>query len=124
MIAVSFQNSQLHFMLDSGSNINSLCADIYEKYSKHLNIIETNSYYGIDGNKHSAKVVDFTFSVEKEIYHAPFSILESPNGFDSVEKEYDIKINGVIGSRFFMDNHWVLDFSRCLVFSVPQLILL
>jgi hypothetical protein len=58
----------------------------------------------MDGKKHSTKSVKLSFSVENEEYDATFTVFEECNGFDNVENKNGIKINGVIGSRFFMDH--------------------
>ena len=89
----------------------------------YMNISKTNSRYwmtlslviGIDGVKHETPIIEATFNFGGEDYTSSFSVLDATDAVMTVQEESGIQIHGVLGTSFFVENKWVIDFKNCVV---------
>lgn len=117
IITVRYNNLNLFFLLDSGSNPNYICANVVDPHREEITLADESSFYGFDGKEYPVSVVKIPFHIGRKKYQGTFYILSTSIGFDKIEQETGVKISGIIGTRFFIKNGWVLDFSQGAVYS-------
>ncbi|MCL2858720.1 MAG: hypothetical protein FWF42_03420 [Streptococcaceae bacterium] len=112
LIPVEIQNKGLCFLLDTGSNINMIDTAVYEHFKDIAEPIGEFAHFGIEGNKEQSLTVKLPFLFEGQTYTPVFSVVNLDNAFSKVYDEAGIPIHGLLGSKFFVEHGWVLDFDK------------
>ena len=76
---------------------------------------DTLTVIGIDGVKHETPIIEATFNFGGEDYTSSFSVLDATDAVMTVQEESGIQIHGVLGTSFFVEKKWVIDFKNCVV---------
>ena len=115
---ITFYNNgnKLNFLLDTGSNmcvINSKSLDSLE-YTK-LN--KGGSIHGMEGNVIKVEYISMNFTYNNKLYTSTFQIVNMQEAFDRVKQESGVTIHGILGSRFFEEYKYVLDFKELIAYT-------
>ena len=104
------------FIIDTGATNNTLFHLVYENFKDKLKVLDdTLTVIGIDGVKHETPIIEATFNFGGEDYTSSFSVLDATDAVMTVQEESGIQIHGVLGTSFFVENKWVIDFKTCVV---------
>ena len=57
----------------------------------------------------------YEFNFGGEDYTSSFSVLDATDAVMTVQEESGIQIHGVLGTSFFVENKWIIDFKNCVV---------
>ena len=118
-VVTFYQGSKkINFLLDTGSN-NCIINSSYLKNLNHRIVCNVeNTVTGIEGNGQKAEgVCTFAMSYKDKIYEYAFVIQDMSGVFNSIKKETGVTIHGILGSKFFNDYKYVLDFKELIVYS-------
>lgn len=121
LIAVEINQQNLCFLLDTGSNKNLIDQRVYEFFKEQVETVGSSSIFGLDGNKIETPIIKLSFNFENSSYSTKFSVFELEKSFEAIEKESDIQIHGILGNEFFIENGWVIDFEKLIVYSEKSL---
>ena len=117
LIVVEINQQNLCFLLDTGSNKNLIEQRVYEFFKESVEAIGSSTILGLEGNMLDTTVIKLSFNFEDNSYSTNFNVFDSSNAFGAIEKESDIQIHGILGNEFFIENEWVLDFEKLMVYS-------
>ena len=115
---VTFYNgtNKLNFLLDTGSNLcvinsNSLKPLTYTKLN------ETGHIHGMEGNIVGVEYISMDFTYNDKLYTSTFQVVDMQDAFDIVKQESGVTIHGILGSKFFEEYKYVLDFKELIAYS-------
>lgn len=130
--AMSFQNSmdlaelpvvtfhqgdkKINFLLDTGSN-NCIIDSTFLKHIKHTMLGDKTKISGLEGNPQEAGVCSITMSYKNHSYEYPYVVQDMSAAFGSIKKETGVTIHGILGSKFFNEYKYVLDFKELIAYS-------
>ena len=112
LIVVNIFNHNLCLLIDTGSTQNLLDKRVYEYFKENITVCSNSELIGIDGIKQSAERVNLNFSFEGTEYSSQFTIFDTTLAFHQIEKDSDIKIHGILGNEFLLENEWVIDYEK------------
>lgn len=116
LIMIDFQGANLCILLDTGANINYIDKKVYDYFKDNFELLPSKGYsFGIDGVRIENENVRFDFIFENETYCTDFQV-SNGNGFDNILKDEGIQIDGVLGSNFFVEHKWIIDYSELKVY--------
>ena len=108
----------LCFMIDTGATESILFSFVYDLFKNSFKRIDDQgSVMSIDGTTYDTPLVQATFNFENEAYTGSFLIFSVSDAIKSIEDESGVQIHGVIGTRFLVENKWILDFEKCKITS-------
>lgn len=130
--AMSFQNSmdlaelpvvtfrqgdkKINFLLDTGSNNCIIDSNILKNIDHKMLNIETN-ILGLEGNAQKTGVCTIKMTYKNKEYEYPYVIQDMSAAFNSIKKETGVAVNGMLGSKFFNEFKYVLDFDELIAYS-------
>ena len=120
LIILEINQQNLCFLLDTGSNRNLIDQRVSEFFNENVKAVGSSTILGLEGNKLDTPIVKLSFNFEDHSYSTNFNVFDSSNAFGAIEKESDIQIHGILGNEFFIENEWVLDFEKLMVYSGKQ----
>ena len=130
--AMSFQNSmdlaelpvvtfrqgdkKINFLLDTGANNCIIDSNILKSIDHKMLDIKTN-LSGLEGNAQKTGVCIIKMFYKDKEYECPYVIQDMSAAFDSIKKETGVTVNGMLGSKFFNEFKYVLDFDELIAYS-------
>ena len=117
LIVIEINQQNLCFLLDTGSNKNLIDLRVYEFFKEQFETVGSSTILGLEGNKLDTPIINLSFNFENHSYSTNFNVIDSSSAFGAIEKESDIQIHGILGNEFFIENEWVLDFEKLMVYS-------
>ena len=117
LIVIEINQQNLCFLLDTGSNKNLIEQRVYEFFKESVEAIGSSTILGLEGNKLDTPIINLSFNFENHSYSTNFNVFDSIKAFGAIEKESDIQIHGIIGNEFFIENEWIIDFEKLMVYS-------
>jgi len=120
LIVIEINQQNLCFLLDTGSNKNLIDQRVYEFFKEQVETVGSSTILGLEGNKLDTPIINLSFNFENHSYSTNFNVIDSSSAFGAIEKESDIQIHGILGNEFFIENEWVLDFEKLMVYSGKQ----
>lgn len=109
-------NNHLCFLLDTGATNNLIDQRVYDYLKGHFEELNEGAMIGIDGTKKSTPKIKLSFTFEGQSYSPIFHVFNSAKAFDVIEKESGIQIHGILGSAFFLEHGWIIDFEKKVVY--------
>jgi len=116
-IATVYQdNKDFNFIIDTGSDDNVINRDALKDIN-HEMIEHQGTLAGV-GGVFEVEACTIPFQLEGENFSAKFIIADHlKDAFDSIRKEHAIPLHGMLGSKFLMENHIVLDFTHFVAYN-------
>lgn len=117
VVTFTNNNTKLHFLLDTGSDesyINSNILDkleITQKYAVHRDIT-TGS-----GNVESNLAVALNISYGNQSFRNIFIVSDFEEAFNDAVGTSGITIHGILGSKFFANYKYILDYVKLAAYS-------
>lgn len=112
-------SDNLCFLIDTGSTHNTLFGFVYEHFKGRFKVLEKkHNIIGIDGIQHEAPTIEATFNFEGANYTSSFAVLDDSEAVAQIQKETGIQIHGVLGTQFFIENKWIIDFEQLSIKSL------
>lgn len=115
---VTFYNgkNKLNFLLDTGSNmcvINSRNLDSLE----YIKLNNSGTIHGMEGNVVDVEYISMEFTYNNHEYSSTFQVVDMQEAFDRVKQESGVTIHGILGSKFFEEYKYVLDFKELIAYT-------
>lgn len=115
LILVLVADNNLCLLLDTGATNNIIDQRVYEYFKGHFEELNEGSMIGIDGTKKPTPKIILHFTFEGQEYSPIFHVFDSSKAFGVIEKESGIQIHGILGSMFFLEHGWIIDFENKVV---------
>lgn len=115
---VTFKQGEkkINFLLDTGSN-NCVINKTFLKTIEHTPLAQETNLTGVEGNSQKAGLCVIKMSYKDREYEYPYVVQDLNAAFDSIKKETGVTIHGILGSRFFNEFKYVLDFDELIAYS-------
>ena len=107
---------KINFLLDTGSN-NCVIDSNVLKSIKHTMLDMKTNLYGLEGNAQEVNFCTIKMSYKDKEYEYPFTVQDMSAAFGAIKKETGVTINGMLGSKFFNEYKYVLDFDELIAYS-------
>lgn len=115
---VTFYNGckKINLLLDTGSTlsyINSINVQEYE----HQYLDNIQSTIGFEGvlKESSSCIINIQYGENK--YLTEFAVMDLQNAFNFLKREYGVTLHGILGSNFFKEHKYVLDFTNLIAYT-------
>lgn len=109
-------DKKINFLLDTGSNNCVIDSNILKNIDHEMLDVETN-ILGLEGNAQKTGVCTIKMTYKDKEYEYPYVIQDMSAAFDSIKKETGVTVNGMLGSKFFNEFKYVLDFDELIAYS-------
>ena len=111
IVTFNSNNIKLHFLLDTGSNISFINADIIKELNvENLNIKTNTVGVGGTGIETHHYLIEIGYKDQK--FKEEFGAVDLSEAFNAIEKESGIKIHGILGNRFFEKYKYIINFKE------------
>lgn len=116
-VVTFYQGKQkINFLLDTGSN-NCIIDSNFLKNIEHKMLDMETNIYGLEGNKQTSKICSIKMSYKDREYEYPYIVQDMKAAFGAIKKETGVTINGLLGSKFFNEFKYILDFNELIAYS-------
>lgn len=109
-------DKKLNFLLDTGSN-NCIIDSNILKDIQYKKLNSTTNLIGLDAISTTVEVCIIKMFYKNTPYEYQYLIRDMQGPFDAIKKDTGVTINGILGSRFFNDFRYVLDFAELIAYS-------
>ena len=108
-LTMTVDDKQLCFLVDTGSNQNSLSKSAFEEVKELAKEVSRITIYGFEGVPYDQLLVEVPYQcgvmTAKDYF---FIISDSP--FNSIEKEFGVRISGLLGYPFLARHKAQIDY--------------
>lgn len=112
-----YQNgNKYNLLLDTGSSANVIDKNVL-KNLEYTMYEGTGNLTGMDGILHTVKACDIAFNYKNVTYNYQYLIKDLKTTFDYIKKETGVTLHGIIGTKFFAEYKYVLDFDKLIAYS-------
>lgn len=116
VITLSQGNKKFNFLLDTGSNdsiINkaALLELEYEEEGRKSHL------FGLEGRKQEVSYCNIALSYKDQVYKYSYLISDMTAAFGQIKQATGVNLDGIIGSKFFNEFKYVLDFDSLIAYS-------
>lgn len=112
-----YQNgTPFNFLLDTGSNDSIIDSNILSKLEYTMSD-KKNSLLGMEGNTEIVEICNISLSYNGVNYPYDYNIRDMSAAFGNIKAETGVTLHGIIGSKFFNEYKYVLDFELLVAYS-------
>ena len=118
-IVTFFQgDKRFNFLLDTGSNSSVIDKNVL-KNIKHTitNNPDLSNIMGMDGILHQTQSCEITLYYKDREYTYEYIVQDMKEAFTSIKQSSGVTLHGIIGSSFFNEFKYVLDFDELIAYS-------
>lgn len=116
IVTFSQGKNKYNFLLDTGANNNIIDKRVLDTIN-HKKVNYTSDIMGFEGNKVNADLCTITLSYKDNDYSYFYLICDMSKVFDQIKQENGVILHGIIGSKFFHEFQYVLDFAEMIAYS-------
>lgn len=109
-------NKKINLLLDTGSN-NCVIDKKFLKSIKHKMLDCSTDIFGLEGKAQRSNVCVIKMSYKGREYEYPYVVQDMSAVFGSIKKDTGVIIHGMLGSKFFNEFKYVLDFDELIAYS-------
>lgn len=109
-------DKKFNFLLDTGADGSIIDSNYIDNVNYEL-INHVTEHSGIQGEKELIQVCTATFFYDKHEFKSIFGIRDMSGIFGVIKEDTGVQLHGVLGSRFFTQYRYVLDFDRYVAYS-------
>lgn len=109
-------NKKIHLLLDTGSN-NCVIDSTFLKTIDHTMKEDKTKISGLEGNAQTAEICTLKISYKEREYEYPYVVQDMHKVFEDIKKSTGVTIHGILGSSFFNEFKYVLDFKELIAYS-------
>ena len=101
------------FIVDTGSNVNLMSPELKDELIHSITSAGKLSTLGVGGDSEN-DLYEIPYSIEGMAFSAIFGTQYST--FQVFEKEYGIKVGGLLGTEFMIRHRVIIDFSEGMIY--------
>jgi len=116
---VPLQNNgiEYNFILDSGATTSLVNSSILDELTNKVQIDGEDLVSGLDPSiGYKASRYDIEFNIINDKFRHQFSVINLDDTFNDLAQETGIKVHGLLGSDFFRDKKYILDYNEHLLY--------
>ena len=109
-------SNKLNFLLDTGANMSAINSkDLQDLEYTKLN--KKGTVHGIEGHLTETEYVSIDFTYNDKLYASVFQVVDLQEAFDKIKQESGVTIHGILGSKFFEEYKYILNFKSCTAYT-------
>lgn len=109
-------DKKVNLLLDTGSN-NCIIDSGFLNSLNHTPLNGSTQISGLEGNVQTSSLCLIKMSYKDTDYEYPYVIQDMSAVFGSIKKETGVSIHGILGSKFFNEYKYVLDFDELIAYT-------
>jgi flagellar basal body rod protein FlgB len=115
---VTFYNgsTKLNFLLDTGANMCIINSRIIDSLN-YKKLDEKGSVFGMEGNSVDIDYISMDFTYNNKSYSSSFQVVDMQEAFDRIKQASGVIVHGILGSKFFEEYKYVLDFKELIAYT-------
>ena len=117
IISLSQGKEKFNFLLDTGSNDNIIDSNILDEIKHEKKLDYQGTLSGLDGIKNEVTACNISLSYKDKEYPFTYLVKDMKPAFDMMKSDFGVNLHGIIGSRFFNEYKYVLDFADLIAYS-------
>ena len=110
-------DKRLNFILDTGSDVSIIDSNILDQIEHSVLEDTEGNLYGVDGVRTKVPVCTITLNYRNKDYPGAFLVRNMKEAFGNMKNDHGVNLHGLIGSRFFNQYKYVLDFADLIAYS-------
>ncbi len=110
------EDESLCFLLDTGSTQNMLEYKVIQYFARDITLLGETTIMGMEGIRKKVLTLMFSFNVQGKEYNTEFCMFEENQSFLSMQENLGSPVHGILGSNFFIENKWIIDYHKMEVF--------
>lgn len=108
--------NKFNFVLDTGSTSSVIDSNVLPRI-EHSKIATQASIFGMDGKIRDSKMCAISLTYKNNTFTYNYIISDLKEAFGHIKQDSGVILHGVIGSRFFNEFKYVLDFDELIAYS-------
>ena len=109
-------DKKLNFLLDTGSN-NSIIDKSVIKDLEYKTTESQSDLSGLGAVKTRVPIYEITLNHDDQYYTYQYLIADMKGPFDDIKNSTGVTLHGILGSKFFDEFRYVLDFVKMIAYS-------
>lgn len=105
-----------NFLLDTGSNDSIIDSNIL-KQMEYKETDGQSDLFGLGGSTTRVSICNITLSYKDKEYNYDYLVHDMSAPFDRIKQSSGVILHGIIGSKFFNQFKYVLDFDELIAYS-------
>ena len=110
-------NTPLNFILDTGSDVSVIDSNALPQIEHEVLKDLKGTIYGMDGKKHDVNVCSITLNYKDKFFKHNYLTKDLKVAFSNVKQDHGVTLHGMLGSKFFNEYRYVLDFAELIAYS-------
>lgn len=110
------KDKKFNFLLDTGSNSSIIDKNALPNIEYENSDLQAN-LFGLEGQKKRVDACKITLYFNNKGYTFDYLVSDLKDPFNQIKQESGVTIHGIIGSRFFNEFKYVLDFDELIAYS-------
>lgn len=117
VVTLMNNGQKLNFVLDSGSVHNLINKSVVDTLTyKKTDFVATIS--GIENNlREEERAIEMNLVYKDKVTEGLFVVTDLDSVFNAVKKETGVQLHGLLGSDFFKENKYVIDYKEMVAYS-------
>jgi len=105
------------FLLDTGADTNILDKSMFDIINdkNQYKLLPSDGIIFGNGLSLTPGVTHLNFSYKTIKFEQDFEVVDMHEAFDSIKKDTTIKLNGILGDKFFQEYQWIIDFEKLVI---------
>ena len=116
IITFTQNGRKFHFLFDTGANDNIIDSNVL-KYLDHEKLDGKGTLSGLGGVNSTVTACNITLKYKDTEYPFLYLVRDMKDTFDLFKKDFGIQLSGVIGTKFFAEYKYVIDFKDFIAYS-------
>lgn len=110
------EDESLCFLLDTGSTQNMLEYKVIQYFARDITLLGETTIMGMEGIRKKVLTLMFSFKIQDKEYNTEFCMFEEKESFLSMQEDLGSPVHGILGSTFFIENKWIIDYDKMKVY--------
>lgn len=116
VVTLQQKEQRLNFLLDTGSNNCIIDKSILDKL-EYEKIEKQSKLIGIEGGSTIGDMCTITVSYNNKEYPFIYAVCDMSKVFGEIKQSTGVTLHGILGSRFFNEYRYVIDFNELIAYS-------
>lgn len=117
VITLYQEGKKFNFILDTGSTHNIINKSVLPELNYHICEDVKSNLSGIECNKKQVDMCAINLSYKDKEYPSTYLIGDLDETFADMKKESGVNLHGLLGSSFFNQYRYIIDFNELIAYS-------
>lgn len=115
IIKAKIEGKKYNFIVDSGSDRSLIFKSILDSVKDKTYLDKGVRVTTINDKTDVNPVCRLSFSIKNNVLSDDFIELKDSVSFVAIEDKYGIKIDGILGGTFLIENKWIIDYDNLVI---------